>query len=86
MDCAKLSDVSFEPGYKASVLGKSAFSGCTSLQSIWIPSSIEIISQLCFNNCRKLESIVLEAGWKLSPESISSLSSKWDVTWESDSE
>jgi hypothetical protein len=37
-----------ESGCNISTLGRSAFSSCSSLRSIWIPSSIHAISQHCF--------------------------------------
>jgi hypothetical protein len=38
------------------------------------------LSRLCFENCVKRGNIVLEAGSRLSPESVSSLRLKWNVT------
>jgi hypothetical protein len=43
--------VRFDVGGRISTLGDHAFSYCSSLQSICIPSSIEVISKCCFACC-----------------------------------
>jgi hypothetical protein len=40
--------------------------GCSSLRSIWIPSSVETISEGCFKNCANLSSLLFESGSALS--------------------
>jgi hypothetical protein len=75
-----LSSVTFESRSRISDLGKSAFEKCASLQFISIPSSIQTISPSCFEECDNLRSIILEAGCKLSAQSVSELRSKWKVT------
>ena len=39
------------------VIGRWAFSGCTGLSSIEIPSGVTSIGELAFDNCSNLESI-----------------------------
>jgi hypothetical protein len=70
--------VTFEPGCRLSTLGESAFAGCSSLRSIFIPSSIEAISRFGFRQCENLVRIVLESGGELSAESVMDLRSKRD--------
>jgi hypothetical protein len=49
-----------------STLGEGAFSNCSSLQSICIPSSIETIASLCFWNCDNLSVLTFESCSKIS--------------------
>jgi hypothetical protein len=56
---------SSESGFTISHLGESAFSQCCSLRSIFIPSSIETISQSCFSHFRNLSDGTFESGSKL---------------------
>ena len=44
------------------VIGKRAFSGCTSLKKITIPIGVVAIGDYCFENCSKLEEIDLCGG------------------------
>jgi hypothetical protein len=73
--------VSFESGGGLSPVGDYSFSGCSSLRSIYLPSSIEAISPLSFINCFNLVNIVLEVGGHLSAESLLNLRSKDDSPW-----
>ena len=43
-------------------IGESAFSNCTSLRSINIPSTVEEIGERAFESCEKLEDIILSEG------------------------
>jgi hypothetical protein len=63
-----LTNVAFAPGSSISILGDFAFSWCSSLQSISLPSSIQALSSSCFLNCAHLASIVLEADSHLSTQ------------------
>jgi hypothetical protein len=57
-----LSNLTFESGSQHVSLGNAAFEGCSSLQSIGIPSSIETIPECCFRWCRPLSNMVFESG------------------------
>jgi hypothetical protein len=57
--------VTFEPGSKMSVLGQSAFA-CSSIQSIRIPSSVQIVPKSCFKNCSALSNLTFEPGCRIS--------------------
>jgi len=59
-DCYKLKKVLLNEGLKK--IGKNAFKGCTSLQSITLPSSIVEIEEGAFYSCRSLGKIVLNDG------------------------
>jgi hypothetical protein len=58
--------VTFESGTNISILGKSAFQGCSSLQSICIPSSIQIIGDFCFSECEAMSDLTFESGCQVS--------------------
>ena len=47
-------------GYSVASIVSSAFSGCSSLTSISIPSSVTFIGNRAFSNCSSLESIVVD--------------------------
>jgi len=59
-DCTKLRKVTLNDGLKK--IGKSAFEGCNSLQSINIPSTVTKIKRYAFMSCTKLQKIVLNEG------------------------
>ena len=52
---SNLKTVEFEPNSKLQNLGGYAFSGCTSLESIEIPSSVKNIGYSVFDSCDKLK-------------------------------
>jgi hypothetical protein len=72
--------LTFETGCKIRNLGEFAFDGCSSLESIWIPPSIHTISLSCFSRCQPCVRIFLEAGSRLSAQSLRDLRSQYDVT------
>lgn len=49
-------------GLPVTLIAMNAFSGCTTVKSIEIPSSIESIGSLAFNGCTSLEQITLSEG------------------------
>jgi hypothetical protein len=53
-----------------SILRGSAFAVCQSLESIFIPSSIQAIWQSCPDGCQNLANVVLEAGSLLSAQAV----------------
>jgi hypothetical protein len=57
--------VTFECGSKLSSIEGFAFSGCCSLLSICIPSSVEALGRSCFHNCVRLSNVSFEPGSKL---------------------
>jgi hypothetical protein len=46
--------VRFESGCKLSGIEKFAFSSCSSLSSICIPSSVQHLCEWCFTGCKAL--------------------------------
>ena len=58
-DCENLKKVNFEPNAVLSSVGESAFSNCTSLESIDLPASVRSIGSYAFEGCRGLKSIIL---------------------------
>ena len=58
-DCENLKRVNFEPNAVLSSVGESAFSNCTSLESIDLPASVRSIGSYAFEGCRGLKSITL---------------------------
>jgi hypothetical protein len=61
-----LSSVIFDSDSQLSCIENHAFSDCSSLSSIFIPSSVETICHHCFNRCKSLSTITFEYGSKLS--------------------
>jgi hypothetical protein len=64
-------------------IGRSAFSQCSTLKSICIPASIEILGDDCFGLCASLSQVTFESGSKLTQMGVnvfhrcSSLTSMW---------
>jgi hypothetical protein len=52
--------VTFATDCSVRLLGKWAFEGCFSLQSICIPSSVQTISEECFRYCFQLADVTFE--------------------------
>ncbi|MBQ8736388.1 MAG: leucine-rich repeat protein [Bacteroidaceae bacterium] len=48
----KLDDVLFADGIKT--IGESAFGNCITLNTVFIPATVETLGYNCFNNCYKL--------------------------------
>ena len=53
-------------------ISPSAFKGCGQLKSVFIPKNVEYIRNFAFQNCRQLETVIIEEGSKLT--SINDLS------------
>jgi hypothetical protein len=58
--------LTFESGAMISTFGTSAFSDCSSLQSICIPSGIQTIPDWCFSSCTSLSNLRFESGCTIS--------------------
>jgi hypothetical protein len=63
--CTSLENVIFESDSKVHELQKSAFLCCSSLKSICIPASVEIICKCCFRLCTSLDRVSFEPNSKL---------------------
>ena len=59
-DCCELKEVVLNDGLK--IIGYRAFSGCSSLQSITLPSTVIQIRPAAFYECIKLREVVLNEG------------------------
>jgi hypothetical protein len=57
--------ITFESDSKLSSIESLAFISCSSLSSIWVSSSVEIIHEFCFAECEFLSTIIFEPGSKL---------------------
>jgi hypothetical protein len=64
--CKSLSSISFESNSRLTRIESSAFSP-SSLQSILIPSNVEILGSKCFSSCESLSSITFESNSHLTP-------------------
>jgi hypothetical protein len=62
--------VIFEPGCRLAILPEAMFDGCSSLQSIRIPSSIDTICVSCFAGCGGLKQIIFDGGGQVSDRSV----------------
>jgi hypothetical protein len=66
LNCRALLAIAFEPGSKLTQIGSLVFGICESLQSICIPSSVQILCSHCFFWFRALSSLFFEPASKLS--------------------
>jgi hypothetical protein len=64
--CGSLSTVTFESGSQLLRIDEEAFSYCSSLESISIPSSVKEIGDRCFAFCDSLSKVTFESGSRLS--------------------
>ena len=62
MDCTSLDGSDINIANSVKVIGNSAFSGCSSLKNIGLPTSLLTISNAAFKNCALLESITFPNG------------------------
>jgi hypothetical protein len=58
--------VTFETGSKLSRIDLYAFLHCSSLSSICIPSSVEMLGESCFFGCEGLSNVTFEPGSQFS--------------------
>jgi hypothetical protein len=63
--CSSISSFTFESDSKLIRIEAEAFSWCSSLRSICIPSSVEILGWKCFGYCGSLLSVTFESGSRL---------------------
>ena len=61
-DCAKLSTVTLETGYKDAYLGFNVFNNCDSIKTISIPGNYYCVDQHAFRNCNALTGVRFEEG------------------------
>lgn len=59
-DCDKLQIVTFEENSQCTQIGKYAFQGCASLQSIELAASLELISASAFRYCDNLKDVYFD--------------------------
>ncbi len=62
MNCTGITSVKLASATKADKTGASIFEGCSKLEYISIPASLEAIGEREFYNCHKLSTIVFEGG------------------------
>ena len=62
-------------GYNVTAIGERAFSNCTGLKEITIPSSVTTIDDFAFYNCTGLETVTFENGSKLTSIGVNAFSS-----------
>jgi hypothetical protein len=62
---ASLVDVTFEPNWISTRIDNEAFRRCTSLKSIWIPTSVQTLSRMSFHSCITLVDATFEPDLKL---------------------
>lgn len=60
--CRNLTSISFEGNSQLTSIGIQAFSDCSSLTSIFIPSNLTIITDFAFFGCSSLTSIIIPDG------------------------
>lgn len=72
LDCVNLTKVSIRDG--SELIGIRSFENCYSLEIINIPSTVRIISEYAFINCKNLSSIIFESPNSLEKISINSFS------------
>jgi hypothetical protein len=58
--CKALKHLTFEQDSLVKAIEEHSFSGCSSLESIYIPKSVEILEKSCFEGCEKLEKVEFE--------------------------
>jgi hypothetical protein len=58
--------VIFESDSTLSCIAEFAFHSCSSLSSIFIPSSVEKLGKWCFSGCKSLSTVTFESGSQLS--------------------
>lgn len=59
-NCAYIKTISLPKGLKS--IGYSAFSGCTGLERVDIPSTVTTIEDYCFEKCSSLTKVILSEG------------------------
>lgn len=64
-DCSNLRYVNFEDLNNLTTIGDATFMNCTSLESVYLPNTLENIGGEVFNGCKSLTSVIFEKGCKL---------------------
>jgi hypothetical protein len=64
-ECTGLAAVAFEPVSTLSHIDCEAFGGCSSLTSLWIPSSVEVVGFHAFDGCSSLSTVIVQAPSRL---------------------
>jgi hypothetical protein len=65
-DCRALAAIPFESGCQLSLVDRAAFQNCSSLLSIYIPSSVHELGKECFRDVKSLSTVTFESGSQLS--------------------
>jgi hypothetical protein len=60
-----LTSLAFEPDSKLREISERAVSGCSSLKSICLPASVEVLGVYCFSDLAQLSLVTFESGSKL---------------------
>ncbi len=63
--CTNLRSVNFEDLTNLTSIGERAFYNCTSLESVFLPNSLETMYRGTFEACSSLSSVVFEEGFKV---------------------
>lgn len=63
--CDKITEIQFEKPENIKVIGKNAFSGCSSLKSFTVPKNIDVLGENMFNSCTALKKIKIHKNVKV---------------------
>ena len=61
-NCTELVTVTISAGSSLTTIGNNAFSGCSSLENLYLPAGVENIGESAFNNCGALKEFTVAQG------------------------